>query len=345
MIYQFRYGFLMLPFTFVVLSACSPAKFREVNVSSITSLSAEGANEAKVVDTFEQGVGANKVDILIINDNSASMDQEQLKVGQRFSSFISEISDLDYQIAMTTTDLDSQYYDLDGEIMTWAGAGTKILTPQTPNQSQVFLQNVERFETSNCLATGKCPSGNEQPLGAMVRAFQHRNDANKNFFRDQAPLAIFVISDEDEMSDGKSGTKATQVLSAFQQEFGMAKRLAVYGIIVQPGDDDCRDEQRSQQGASGQGYFGTHVDQLSALTGGKTLSICSTDYSAGLAQISHEFRSLATSYELSQMPVDGNVEVIFTPAQNIRYSVQGRTLTLETPAPYGTKIEVRYNVE
>ncbi len=319
------------------LAGCQPAKFQQIGVTD----SASGAL-GKIVETFDQGVAANKVDILIINDNSVSMTPEQEKLGERFGNFISQISDIDYQIAMTTTDIDSQNYNMDGRIMNWVGAGTTILKPDTNNQQNAFKNTIERQETSDCLVSGNCPSGNEQALGAMVRSFAHRNGANAGFFRDNTPLAIFVLSDEDEMSMGSGGTTASQVISAFRSAFGPDKRLAVYGIIIQPGDSACRNEQRLQPDAQNQGHYATRVAELAQMTGGRTTSICAVDYSQSLNEMSHDFRSLVTTYELSQEPRLDSVEVVFTPAQNIGYKIEGRMLILEKAAPHGTKIEVRY---
>ncbi len=320
------------------LAGCQAAKFQHIGGSAESGSGALG----KIVETFDQGIAANKVDILIINDNSVSMTLEQEKLGDRFGNFISQISDIDYQIAMTTTDIDSQNYNMDGRIMNWVGAGSKILSPSSNNQENAFRNTIERQETSDCLVSGNCPSGNEQALGAMVRAFSHRNGANAGFFRDNTPLAIFVLGDEDEMSTGAGGTTAAQVVSAFRATFGPSKRFAVYGIIIQPGDSACRAEQRAQPDAQNTGHYGTRVAELAQLTGGRTTSICAADYSDSLNEMSQDFRSLVTSYELSQEPQPDSVEVIFTPAQNINYKIEGRMLVLERAAPHGTKIEVRY---
>jgi hypothetical protein len=329
--------------TTALLMACAPARFQTVMGSGDGSNGSSSVG--KIVERFDQAQGANKVDILIVNDNSASMGDEQSKLGQRFGNFISEISDIDYQIGMTTTDIDSVNFNLDGRIIPWLNTGgARILTPSTPNQAASFQQTIVRPETSDCLNSGNCPSGNEQALGAMVRAISHRNGLNSGFFRADTPLAVFVLSDEDEMSTGNAGTTPAQVVSAFQAAFGLTKRLAVYGIVVQPGDLACRDEQRAQAGAQGAGYYATRVTALANLTGGKTMSICAPDYSQSLSEISREFRSLVTTYELSQVPVAASVEVIFTPApaQPIGFTLNGRSVTLDRAAPLGTKIEVRY---
>ena len=50
---------------------------------------------------------------------------------------------------------------------------------------------------------------NEEPMKSLVKAVYERNDANAGFLRDGADLAVVVVSDEDERSNGKS-RKATK---------------------------------------------------------------------------------------------------------------------------------------
>ena len=109
------------------LSACGPAKWSEASapdgngglVNPKPEPTPPISQAPKVTQRFEQDQNANKVDILIVNDNSASMDAEQKKMGTRFGSFVSAFNGIDYQIAMTTTDLDSTKWAQSGKIMTW----------------------------------------------------------------------------------------------------------------------------------------------------------------------------------------------------------------------------------
>ena len=58
------------------------------------------------------------VDILFVIDNSGSMDDEQEEMAKRFSSFLSLLFDLSWQVGITTTDLsDSNKYYTDGKLI------------------------------------------------------------------------------------------------------------------------------------------------------------------------------------------------------------------------------------
>lgn len=298
-----------------------------------------------VNEDFTQGNAGNQIDILVVNDNSASMYELQSKLAARFGNLISSISDMDYQIGMTTTDLDSTNYNQGGRLMTWSGTSSTILTPATPNAAAVFSNSVMRPETLNCdLWSGNCPSGNEQPLLATIAAIAQKNTANAGFFRDNTPLVVVILSNEDEKSDLASGATTVQnVLDTVQTAFGGSKRFVTFSIIVKPGDAKCLNEQRAQAGGDPRySAYGTRAFELAFDTGGQSISICSADYSQPLADMSLSMRRLITTYNLKTTPKNGKVKVTFTPHVKIGYTVEGRKLILDKAPPRGTKIAVEY---
>lgn len=336
------------------LSACGPAKWSEAPGGDGSGELANPKTEPtppivqspKISQRFEQDQNANKVDILIINDNSASMDSEQKKMGMRFGSFVSAFNGIDYQIAMTTTDLDSAKWAQNGKIITWAGTTTKILTPRTPNASTVFSSTIQRNETIGCRDRNggrDCPSGNEQPLKAMMMAIDERYAANRDFFRSNVDLVVVVLSDEDELSTApSSATRPEQVIERVQAAFGSAQSFAVHGIIIRPGDTACKAEQDAQIREGWGAAYGTRVDALATLTFGSTSSICDTDYAKNLAAISEKVRKLLSTFELDRDPKTGTVEVSLTPAQNIGHRVEGRRVIFNSAPAAGTRIEISY---
>jgi len=303
----------------------------------------------KAVERFEQDQNANKVDILIVNDNSSSMEEEQKKMATRFGSFVSELKSIDYHIAMTTTDLESAKWNQGGRIMEWNGTGSKVLTPATANADAAFRATVQRNETIGCRQRSggrDCPSGNEQPLKATIRAIEQRETANKDLFRDGVDFVVVVLSDEDELSDGPAtATKPIEVTEAFEAAFGRTKRLAVHGIIVKPGDTACKTEQQSQIKEPGGAFFGTHVSELASITQGTISSICDADYAKNLSAISDQVRKLVSSFDLQQEPAEGSVSVVLTPADNIPFTVEGKRVVFARPPAAGTRIEISYHVK
>lgn len=294
-------------------------------------------------ELFYQTPRDSKVDILFVDDNSGSMEVEQSKLGAKFSSFIQGLRDLDWQIGVTTTDVSSGPHGVKGSLLELDNhPGKTVLTQAFNDANSVFKHTIQRPETTGCSTpTGNCPSGNEQPLFATILAIDKRNSDNSGFFRNGVDLAVVVISDEDEMSTGPSNaTKPQDVIDKFRSVWGPEKKLSFYGIIVEPGDLTCYNEQIQDTG--GTASYGTHVAELARLTGGVTGSICNKDYSDTAQKIGAKVRELFDSFELEHVPEPGTVQVTLTPAQNVSWKVEGNKLIFNPPPAHGTKINVKY---
>ena len=59
------------------------------------------------LNLYNYDVGACKADILFVVDNSGSMYEDQVELATRFPKFLEAINNLDYNIAITTTDVSS----------------------------------------------------------------------------------------------------------------------------------------------------------------------------------------------------------------------------------------------
>ena len=347
-------------FTLIAMVGCSAPQFASVETSPSTNgglgdlkppeptatPSPTPTAPAQVGHTsFTQASGANQVDILIVNDNSFSMYAEQQKMAQRFGSFISSISDLDYHIGMTTTDAESSGGSHQGELLKWFGTESPVITPATVNAADAFLNTVARKETLNCsggFGFG-CPSGDEQPIKNVIQALEARETFNAGFFREAADLIVIILSDEDEASDGgSSATRGSVLVERFHSIYGYSKNLRVHGIVVRPDDTQCLAAQRAQAGNDLGSQYGRHVAELAQLTGGTVGDICADDYSSQLANISRETRRLITSVELDHVPVADSVKVTFVPDDPIPFTVEGKTLIFSRPPAPGTKVDITF---
>jgi hypothetical protein len=305
-------------------------------------------------DTFLQDDRAGKVDILIIDDNSFSMDAIQRKLAARFSSLTNSLKDLNYQIGVTTTDLDSPLFNQDGRLLKWNGTSSNILTPSTVNADSVFTSTITRKETIGCnLAAFECPSGNEQPAKAVIRAIQQKNTANLGFFRDGVDLAVIIVSNEDELSNGAPTTglngkplvvtEPKKVLAAVATAFQDSKRFVVHSIVIKPNDKACLAAQKALSNVPGNAFYAIRTTSLSALTGGDTFSVCDRDYSPSLEAISNSVRKLIGTFELQHQPIPGSVRVTLTPRASIGFTVSGKKLIFDSPPLAGTRIDVSYS--
>jgi hypothetical protein len=204
------------------VAGCAKVRFDD----KISASSCQGFNQVCIStagrDNFSYGWVApgGQIDILIVNDNSASMSFEQKLMAERFSRFLSvlDTKKLDYRIGVTTTDIANtgnppreinQNGNLqNGKLVTFAD-GSSFITPLTANKEAIFSQAVKRGETLNCEAylraspeasqgsnsyLSACPTPDERGIYAASLTIEGNFSG---FIRESANLAIIFLSDED----------------------------------------------------------------------------------------------------------------------------------------------------
>lgn len=189
---------------------------------------------------------ATAVDILVVVDNSASMNQEQENLRNNIGNFIEGLRSVkfgsdgsgkpcsendksgcappDLHIGVISTDIGAGTYGT-GNCATEGGDGGKLQNaPQVPGctpptdpyisysvaakinvpdgESDALTSVKNGFACIAELGTNGC--GYEQPLEAMRLALDPTLATNPGFLRDDALLAVIVISDEDDCSAADS---------------------------------------------------------------------------------------------------------------------------------------------
>jgi len=297
------------------------------------------ANPELASEGFLQTPQSTAVDILMVVDNSPSMDAVQSKVSVGFNSLISALSTVDWQIGFTTTDI-AQY---NGNLANLVGTTSKILSRDTTNAAQIFHDTLIAFGTAG--------SGDERGIYAANNTITLGKTANAAFFRQNAALAIVFISDEDERSTGgqnliHNGNGSTGPIESYDQPdtlvdnvryvFGSEKTLSTYGIIIKSGDYDCYNTDT-------QGFFGTFYETLARMTGGGVGSLCDSDYTSTLSGIGQNISTLINSVTLTHEPIKGAVTVKLEPEQDdIDWVVAGNKIVFNKPPKKDTKIHVNY---
>ena len=285
--------------------------------------------------TFEFAT-KNKVDILFVVDNSGSMAAEQSQMANHVKDMVSIIHNLDWQVAITTTDPSPDKYYGDGQLVPFKGmASTQVL-----KKGDLLNEQEASAVIANTLQRSESGSGAEQGIKATYRAIQRaiqdRKSANASLFRSDADIAVVLISDENE-SLSEATNKPQTLVDLVKLEWP-SKKMNFHSIIVRPNDTVCF----GKQSPTG-GVYGTAYDALSKLLragqpGGSIIGdICADDYTAQLQNIGYNQDVTSRSLQLDCSPLsmspisimkDG---VPYTEA----YSLTNDTLTFQNYLPSG----------
>lgn len=235
---------------------------------------------------------ADKVDILLVVDNSCSMAPYQSELASNFQSFIQFFVDVDvdYHIGVTTTTVTEP----------WAGGSCsqqdinripepghlvfdKVIDSETNNAEQLFSQLVN---------VGTCGSGSEMGLEAAALALGP--EADPSFLRDDAELSVIFVSDE---QDG-SPLGVNNYLNEYRasKTDGGRESMDVSALVVTE-RDSCNNQQL-QAGAS----EGTRYVDVANQSGGVIGNICADDFASIVTDLSLNSSRLNDTFYLSSRP-------------------------------------------
>lgn len=286
-----------------------------------------------ITENFQFQFLNNKLDILVVVDNSASMYEEQKKMGQRLSSFTDQLHNVDWQLAITTTDVYSNKHGLKGEFLEFS-KGETILTPKTKNYKQKFLDTVVRSETVDfCLLS--CPSNAEEPLTALKLSIEKSKRETRKLFRKDAHFITIILTDEDQTD---ASVNAEDILETIHAHLGPKKKFAAYGILVLPNDKHCLKESGSDA------RYGHSVYDLIQKTQGLAVDICAPNYGDSLSRLGEEARKLTNYVTLSRTPRPESLYVeVFPKLPSLKYRLDGKKVIIETlPSSIGSSLHVSY---
>lgn len=313
-------------------------------------LKGRGVSDPNHTDRFVQQ-NQSQVDLLFVIDNSGSMMEEQQNLAQNFAALMSaaQAAGVDYHIAVTTTGLEPSPGGWsacpggaeggeNGRLFPVDGSSPRIITPTTPNASQVFARNVQ---------VGWC-HWNEQGLEAMYRALSPPlvnspddpstsllNDGNGGFLREQARLAIVVVTDEEDFSTRPPSFYVT-FLKALKH--GDPSMLS-FSAIVGPKDlTTC-----PTASSTGSRYL-----EVAQATGGISESICTQNWAASLQALSSNAFGPRRSFPLSETPANPAQISVTVDGQPVTsgwtYDPVTRTVVFDAAAapPAGALVEITY---
>lgn len=267
---------------------------RGQTVNTLVELRGEGDTTGRQTDTFQQ-LQQPKADILLVIDDSCSMEDKQTSLANNFASFIqyANTTNTDFQLGVITTSQDAQPcvplvacigVAGEGKLVTRGTVGP-ILRPSTPNLAQAF---------ATLVAVGTSGDVDESGLSTATMALTPPRIAGENagFLRPDANLAVVVISD--------AGDQSPQPVSYYQNRLINVKgfnRLSMFSfssivpmqpVAPAPCSYDSGDPQR-------------YVD-VSRATAGVTDDICSSNWAATLQSLGRTAFGFRTTFYLTSVP-------------------------------------------
>ncbi|WII70753.1 hypothetical protein QJS83_09800 [Bdellovibrio sp. 22V] len=355
----------------VFLSACGPVKFSassdsKVDDTNVDPFPTPSPTPGDLRDVHYNNVVTardNKLDIILVVDDSNSMLPDNQKLAANLSGFVTKLqnSNIDWQMCATVT----RALPIAGREPAWGAsiywqsnaaspstALGMVLKKGTSNLNTIFTQTI------NYINAGWVGSDDERAIKAAYAHVWNGDPSwsgNNGCYRNDSAVAYIIISDEDERSIAGDASqqvysgelkpmekedKPDEFINFVRQILGASRRFTVNSIIVQPGDATCK----SSQDAGGyKSHYGFKYKELSDLTGGGVGSICASDYSTNLNLFLDRIVDSLSSIPLECEPANGNITVTITPTIGpVQSRVEGMNLVFDTPVPAGHTIDAQY---
>jgi hypothetical protein len=299
----------------LVIGACGPTSTSSgdddgSDVDSGTGPGSPDANPFQPPDEFADAApqeACDKMDILFVIDDSGSMGDEQDNLALNFPGFIDVLDtfvseggqSIDYRVAVTTTGVSKSW-------TTEAFPPLPAIPGSQTGEDGAMLQRcdmsrrwVEKLDpdpgaTFACAAlVGSGGPSKEMPLEAMRKAFDDRvaDGTNVGFLRDDALLAVVVLTDENDCSrmddnftlpfagDLCDDPSPVPPYAQFLDDLTGAPGRWATAVIAGPGPGACSSD-------FGNADEATRLIEFVGLAGdnGVMASICDGDLTIGLTQ-------------------------------------------------------------
>jgi hypothetical protein len=330
-------------------------------------------------------------DILFAVDVSGSMSDEQAQMGSQFPNLLNTLSKVDYRVAITTTDVRDRIdleFNLneptninglgafqDGNLVAFGNGRSFLDGSESIEIEQGFFDETITWEQTLFCEDANyqelfCPSGDERGILAAAMTLE-KNPSD--FIRPVGHMAVVILSDEDEGSNGFLTDPEQEEPQNFLDNFRALypnKSISVHSIIIRPPEFDPSDlvstNWRNDNGqmvtsdetpcfaqqfrpGHPRGRYGHVYAQLTQLTGGILGDICASEgnYSQQLQRIGESVSQVREV--LPCRPLNDDVQVEFIPQPS--YDVQvvpnfaQNEITFSEPLPEGTEIRFQFQCE
>ena len=252
-----------------------------------------GFNLPPAADQFSQSVAYNnKVDLVILSDNSSSMLTLQQDLASTVPGLISSLDRLgmDYHIAVVTTDVRA------------GGNGGKFIgsTPYLKVGDANLVAELQKR-----IIAGESGSDLEQGLESIYSALSPSSLAQMtpNFLREDGLLALVILSNEDDYSIHVTPTGFINFMDNLKKPFpsGAKSWIANYIGLVSL-SESCTTRVGFKE-------IGLKYLQVVQASGGSVDSICQSDLSHAGDDVRVRISQILTDYHLSQSPDVSTIKV------------------------------------
>ena len=281
----------------------------------------------------------DKLDILFVMDNSRSMTEEQEIIANQFNDLFDEIADMNYQIAIITTDVDSS---MKGQFLPFASRETFLSNRR--KKSTTHQANKTLFQ--NIIRTGHNGSLNEQGIAALNKRLDEEKNSPSDFFREHSLLMVIIVSDEDEKNDGINLDYINLPEIFFKKvnelKFSKYSSVIVHSIIWKPEDSQSTCPSGLKPGktyARASNPEMPVIEKYGNILKGHIGSVCSADYNKQLGSvIEHTIKNYPVT--LPCFPhEDMSVEM---KGKKIGFIVKGRKVFLKNPVSKGKEVQFSF---
>jgi hypothetical protein len=231
-----------------------------------------------------------KVDILWVVDNSGSMSTIQQNIVRNSALFMNEFiknNIMEWKMGVMSTDVDEAPY---------LGFAT-LFDYNTPDPVPIFQNAIGRLGTNGAY--------DEFVFHNVLRA--RTNPSLSTFFRNDAHMAVIMVTDEKEQSESGYGAqyKPMAFINSLKKLMGDSRILRFYGAFDFSDLKSCTSMMTEYVGSP----FEVVIDQ----TQGLHMSACTQDFGTQLAEIGKDILSIVDTPQilLNELPIIETIRVMF----------------------------------
>ena len=299
----------------------SRVEFRQVVRNDISNAFRQGHDGVVRTETFSV-TRAGNLDLLVVVDNSTSMEEEQENLSQKLEALTSAIDDTNWQIAVVN-----------------------MSNPCLRQNRIIKRGDADRVEAFRKAASvGMSNNVVEKGYPMAIRALKGEcNGKYAPWLRDGSTVAVLIVTDEDNCGSnngsdsckndyGKNATEMTE----FLRQIRPTDKAKLYGIHWVPNDHSC---------GTALGEAWKYQEGIS-ITSGYAGSICDADYTRTLNLISQNVRrAVVKEFVLADDPDLRVIEVaVDGEALASGYSVTGKKVIVDAGVTDGkTTLVVTYS--